>query len=180
MWDPPRSGMEPVSPALQADSLPLSPQGIPAILNFVSYFYFAASYCIDGWEFNPPSIHPSTDKQEVVIECLLSTKVCLLVPQYYVMLNTYSALQAVLLCWSQRPESSYLKENGRTSLVIQWIKIHLPMQGTCVQSLVWEGGCHRGIKTASHNCWSLCSETREAATRRSPCTTTRVAPVGRN
>ena len=89
-----------------------------------------------------------------------------------------TALQAVLLCWSQRPESSYLKENGRTSLVIQWIKIRLPMQGTCVQPLVWEGGCHRGIKTASHNCWSpcawsLCSETREAATRRSPRTTTR-------
>ena len=80
MWDPPRSGMEPVSPALQADSLPLSPQGIPPILNLVSYFYSAASYCIDDWEFNPPSIHPSTDKQEVVIECLLSTTVCLLVP----------------------------------------------------------------------------------------------------
>ena len=23
-------------------------------------------------------------------------------------------------------------------LVLQWIRIHLPMQGTCVQSLLWE------------------------------------------
>ena len=74
MWDPSRSGMEPMSPALQADSLPLSPQGIPPILNLVSHFYSTASYWIDRWEFNPPSIHPSADKQEVVIVCLLSTK----------------------------------------------------------------------------------------------------------
>ena len=112
-------------------------------------------------------------------------KARLLVPQYYVMLNNYSALQAVLLCWSQRPESSYLKENGGTFLVIQWIKIRLPMQGTWVQSLVWEGGCHRGTKTTFHSYWrpcasSLCPETREAATVRSPRTTTRVAPPGRN
>ena len=25
-----------------------------------------------------------------------------------------------------------------TSLVVQWLRIHLPMQGTWVQSLVWE------------------------------------------
>ena len=26
----------------------------------------------------------------------------------------------------------------RTSLVAQWLRIHLPMQGTRIQSLVWE------------------------------------------
>ena len=32
MWDPPRPGLEPVSPALQADSQPLHHQGSPRIL----------------------------------------------------------------------------------------------------------------------------------------------------
>ena len=30
MWDPPRTGIKPVSPALQADSLPLTHQGSPS------------------------------------------------------------------------------------------------------------------------------------------------------
>ena len=29
-----------------------------------------------------------------------------------------------------------------TSLVVQWLRIHLPMQGTQVQSLVWELRSH--------------------------------------
>ena len=31
---------------------------------------------------------------------------------------------------------------GGTSLVVQWLRIRLPMQGTCVRSLVWELRSH--------------------------------------
>ena len=37
----------------------------------------------------------------------------------------------------------YLKWIG-TSLVVQWLRIRLPMQGTQVQSLVWEDPTCRG------------------------------------
>ena len=34
---------------------------------------------------------------------------------------------------------SSLKSRIGTSLVVQWLRIHLPTQGTQVQSLIWEG-----------------------------------------
>ena len=41
---------------------------------------------------------------------------------------------------------------ARTSLVAQWIRIHLPMQGTQVQSLVREDStCHGATKLEGHN-----------------------------
>ena len=40
----------------------------------------------------------------------------------------------------------------RTSLVVQWLRIHLPMQGTRVQALVWEDPTCRGAtKPVRHN-----------------------------
>ena len=46
-----------------------------------------------------------------------------------------------------------LQQNiNKTFLVVQWIRIHLPMQGTQTQSLVWEDPtCHGVTKPASHN-----------------------------
>ena len=39
-----------------------------------------------------------------------------------------------------------------TSLVAQWLKIHLPMQGTQVRALVWEDATCRGAtKPVCHN-----------------------------
>ena len=39
-----------------------------------------------------------------------------------------------------------------TSLVMQWLRIHLPMQGTWVQALVQEDlTCHRATKPVHHN-----------------------------
>ena len=81
-----------------------------------------------------------------------------------------------------------------TSLVAQWLRIRLPMQGTRVQALVWEDPTCRGAtKPVHHNYWactlepmsynhwspctqSLCSTTREATTMRSPCTVTKSSP----
>ena len=42
-----------------------------------------------------------------------------------------------------------------TSLVVQWLRIRLPMQGTRVQALVWEDPtCHRATKPMHHNYWA--------------------------
>ena len=83
-----------------------------------------------------------------------------------------------------------------TSLVAQWLRIRLPMQGTWVRALVWEDPTCRGatkpvchnywacaLEPVSHNYWahvlqllSLCSTTREATPMRSPCTATKSSP----
>ena len=42
-----------------------------------------------------------------------------------------------------------------TSLVVQWMRIHLPIQGTQVQSLVQEDStCHGATKAMCHNYWA--------------------------
>ena len=46
----------------------------------------------------------------------------------------------------------YSKTNSRASLVAQWLRICLPMQGTRVRALVWEDPiCHGATKPVSHN-----------------------------
>ena len=65
--------------------------------------------------------------------------------------------------WTQRP----LKTKMRASLVAQWLRIHLPMQGTRVRALVREDPTCRGatepvhhyywacaLEPASHNYWA--------------------------
>ena len=38
------------------------------------------------------------------------------------------------------------------SLVVQWLRVHLPMQRTGLGSLVWEDStCHQAAKPMSHN-----------------------------
>ena len=47
-----------------------------------------------------------------------------------------------------------LLKNARfgTSLVAQWLRLCLPMQGTQVRALVWEDPtCHRATKPVRHN-----------------------------
>ena len=38
-----------------------------------------------------------------------------------------------------------------TSLVVQWLRIHLPMQETRDQSLIWEDPTCRGATKSMHN-----------------------------
>ena len=46
----------------------------------------------------------------------------------------------------------------RASLVAQWLRIHLPMQGTRVRALVWEDPTCRGAtRPVSHNYWACAS-----------------------
>ena len=59
-----------------------------------------------------------------------------------------------------------------TSLVVQWIRICLPKQGTQVRSLVWEGS-HMPQGNQAHAPRSLCSATKEATAERALCTKTK-------
>ena len=95
--------------------------------------------------------------------------------------------------WTQMQKSSKKVANW-TSLVAQWLRIRLPMQGTQVQALVWEDPtCRRATKPVPHNYWawaleplchnywspctySPCSATREATTMRSLPTATKSSP----
>lgn len=64
----------------------------------------------------------------------------------------------------------YIKKKNQlqTSLVVHWLRIHLPMQGTWIQFLLWEDSTYHGAtKPVCPNCWAhtlepLCSVTREA------------------
>ena len=47
---------------------------------------------------------------------------------------------------------NFLRIGGWASLVAQWLRIHLPMQGTQVRSLVRENPtCRRATKPMHHN-----------------------------
>ena len=46
----------------------------------------------------------------------------------------------------------FLEVTEGTSLVAQWLRTRLPMQGTWVQALVWEDPtCRRATKPVCHN-----------------------------
>ena len=73
----------------------------------------------------------------------------------------------------------------RASLVVQWMRLCLPMQGTQVWSLVPEDpSCRRAAKPVHHHYQSPCTSGRCSATR-SPCsvkpgTTVKSSPARRN
>ena len=53
----------------------------------------------------------------------------------------------------QKPETDIQVHERRASLVAQWLRICLLMQGTRVQALVWEDPtCHGGAGPVSHSC----------------------------
>ena len=57
------------------------------------------------------------------------------------------------LSWFQGEPLS--KNQSGTSLVAQWLRIHLPMQGTQVRAMVWEDPtCRRATKPRRHNYWA--------------------------
>ena len=52
-----------------------------------------------------------------------------------------------------------LKIWNRASLVAQWLRSRLPMQGTRVRALAWEDPtCHRAAKPVCHNYWAWALE----------------------
>ena len=61
-------------------------------------------------------------------------------------------------CKKNGPPYAKNKQTG-TSLVVQWLRICLPVQGTQVRSLVWEDStCLRAIKPVHHDYWACSLE----------------------
>ena len=75
----------------------------------------------------------------------------------------------------------FFKNQLRASLVAQWLRICLLMQGTRVRALVWEDPTCRGAaKPVSHNYWACasgaCALQREATIVRGPRTAMKSGP----
>ena len=48
------------------------------------------------------------------------------------------------------------RDRVRTSLVVQWVRVCLPVQGAFIASLVWEdSACRRATEPVHHSCGSL-------------------------
>ena len=92
----------------------------------------------------------------------------------------------VFMVWELGMDFTFLKGWTGTSLVAQWLRILLPMQGTRVWALVPEDPtCCRATRPVCHNYWacaldpvlsSLCSATREATAVGSTRTATKSSP----
>ena len=68
--------------------------------------------------------------------------------------DEYSPLSPVKQQTSELNDCVFFKKRNsfRTSLVAQWLRICLPMQGTRVRALVWEDPtCHVATKLMRHN-----------------------------
>ena len=107
-------------------------------------------------------------------------------PWVWSLVGELDPLRGTAKKWEEKKKmkNNNKKNQGRgTSLVVQWIRIHLPMQGTQVRSLVREDlTCCRATKPARLQLLSLCSATRGTAATRSPCThrNWRTAPACHN
>ena len=72
--------------------------------------------------------------------------------------NTNQSKAGVVILMSDRADFKVESYQG-TSLVVQWLRVRLPMQGTRVQSLVLEDPtCHGATKSMCHNYWACCLE----------------------
>ena len=75
-------------------------------------------------------------------------------------------------CRTNYPQIQQFKNTSSTSLVVQWLRIHLPMQGTQIWSLVEEDSiCHGAAKpaaatTEARGPYSLCCNKRHHSEKR--------------
>ena len=61
--------------------------------------------------------------------------------------------------WNNKCSFPIFKKHLWASLVAQWLRIRLPMQGTQVRALVWEDPtCHGATKPVCHNYWACTLE----------------------
>ena len=76
-----------------------------------------------------------------------------------VLLVKLSCVCVTVLRYQRRSsDKPILTDNSGASLVAQWLRICLLMQGTRVQALVWEDlTCHGATRPVSHNYWACAS-----------------------
>ena len=115
---------------------------------------------ISGWEFNKdPEIgrcihifHPDLNLQREVKYNVRSNET-------HTPTKLTNSLIIFLSCWREKYiDLCGCKEPLGASLVAQWLRICLPMQGTRVRALVWEDPtCRGGTGPVSHNYWACAS-----------------------
>ena len=67
------------------------------------------------------------------------------------MLRRMAILKIIALLINKHGICLHLKKKMGASLVAQWLRIRLPMQGTRVRALVWEDPtCHGATRPVSH------------------------------
>ena len=73
--------------------------------------------------------------------------------------KTISTFASIITLSINGLNTSMKRHRVGTSLVVQWLTIHLPMQGTWVRSLVWEDPtCCGATKPMCHNYWAWALE----------------------
>ena len=71
----------------------------------------------------------------------------------------HSAWQALDICYFNWSMLTQFKSTPWASLVAQWLRLCLPMQGTRVWALLWEDPtCRRATKPVHHNYWACALE----------------------
>ena len=92
---------------------------------------------------------------EMVIVTITSIAICQCLVELEVCISYDTALPILVISW----EKLLHKKSTRTSLMVQWLRIHLPMQGTRVQALVREDPtCLRATKPVCHHYWACALE----------------------
>ena len=81
----------------------------------------------------------------------------------HTLMTSFKTLQAIKICCYNVLILKFIhfthKKGSQTSLVVQWLRIRLPMQGTRVRALVREDPTCRGAaKPVCHNYWSCALE----------------------
>ena len=143
------------------------------------------------------SFHTQTANHVVVLSpCLLVINPCGILQKWIIKREWMNKDRTAAKKWKVITEIQIKPKRGMgaDSLVAQWLRIRLPMQGTRVLAMVWEDPTCRGtakpvrhnywacaLEPASHNywspcAWSPCSATRETTTMRSPHAATRDSP----
>ena len=126
----------------------------------------------------PVHVYPNADFQPT-----LASVFCLIISPEFKHIHWAPSMPQVLFLALVRRSRGNLKWQPRTSLMVQWIRIWLQMQGTRVWSLVWEDPiCHGATKPLCHNywsphAWSLCSTPREVYCNDNPALQWRIIPL---
>ena len=74
------------------------------------------------------------------------------VSTYVKLIKLYTLVMYSSLCANYTSIKLLFKKRKRASLIVQWLRIRLPMQGTRVRAVVWEDPtCRRAMKPVGYN-----------------------------